>query len=268
MKKEVNEKLEALFAYDNNGTLDQLLSLLELPDEQFDALYPSIQQKLDLVFASEEFQQDTLKALKLTGHGSIEEERAAALEVIDEISADDTLSRSKRDFLASLIEGSVVSIINLIEVPRERVKVQIKKLSEDAIIPQYAHPTDAGADICAIEETKLEPGETKIVKTGLAVAIPTGYEIQVRPRSGLSLKSGLRIANAPGTIDTDYRGEIGIIMTNTNDIPYVIDKEMKIAQLLIAPTPRIKWDEVFTIEELGSTERGEGGFGSTGSKKS
>lgn len=263
MKKEVNEKLEALFAYDTNGTLDQLLSLLELPDEQFDALYPSIQQKLDLVFASEEFQQDTLKALKLTGHGSIEEERAAALEVIDEIAADDTLSRSKRDFLTSLIEGSVVSIINLIEVPRERVKVQIKKLSEDAVIPQYAHKTDAGADVYAIEDVTLKPHETQLIKTGISVAIPVGYEIQVRPRSGLSLKTGLRVANAPGTIDSDYRGEVCVIMTNTANLSQTINRGDKIAQLVISAVPMIDWVEV---DELDSTERGEGGFGSTDKK--
>lgn len=263
MKKEVNEKLEALFAYDTNDTLDQLLSLLELPDEQFDALYPSIQQKLDLVFASEEFQQDTLKALKLTGHGSIEEERAAALEVIDEIAADDTLSRSKRDFLTSLIEGSVVSIINLIEVPRERVKVQIKKLSEDAVIPQYAHKTDAGADVYAIEDVTLKPHETQLIKTGISVAIPVGYEIQVRPRSGLSLKTGLRVANAPGTIDSDYRGEVCVIMTNTANLSQTINKGDKIAQLVISAVPMIDWIEV---DELDSTERGEGGFGSTDKK--
>ena len=263
MKKEVNEKLEALFAYDTNDTLDQLLSLLELPDEQFDALYPSIQQKLDLVFASEEFQQDTLKAIKLTGHGSIEEERAAALEVIDEIVADDTLSRSKRDFLTSLIEGSVVSIINLIEVPRERVKVQIKKLSEDAVIPQYAHKTDAGADVYAIEDVTLKPHETQLIKTGISVAIPVGYEIQVRPRSGLSLKTGLRVANAPGTIDSDYRGEVCVIMTNTANLSQTINKGDKIAQLVISAVPMIDWVEV---DELDSTERGEGGFGSTDKK--
>jgi dUTP pyrophosphatase len=263
MKKEVNEKLEALFAYDTNDTLDQLLSLLELPDEQFDALYPSIQQKLDLVFASEEFQQDTLKAIKLTGHGSIEEERAAALEVIDEIAADDTLSRSKRDFLTSLIEGSVVSIINLIEVPRERVKVQIKKLSEDAVIPQYAHKTDAGADVYAIEDVTLKPHETQLIKTGISVAIPVGYEIQVRPRSGLSLKTGLRVANAPGTIDSDYRGEVCVIMTNTDNLSQTINKGDKIAQLVISAVPMIDWVEV---DELDSTERGEGGFGSTDKK--
>lgn len=263
MKKEVNEKLEALFAYDTNDTLDQLLSLLELPDEQFDALYPSIQQKLDLVFASEEFQQDTLKALKLTGHGSIEEERNAALEVIEEIAADDTLSRSKRDFLTSLIEGSVVSIINLIEVPRERVKVQIKKLNEDAVIPQYAHKTDAGADVYAIEDVTLKPHETQLIKTGISVAIPVGYEIQVRPRSGLSLKTGLRVANAPGTIDSDYRGEVCVIMTNTANLSQTINKGDKIAQLVISAVPMIDWVEV---DELDSTERGEGGFGSTDKK--
>lgn len=147
---------------------------------------------------------------------------------------------------------------------RKNIKVKITKLNPDAIIPEYAHPTDAGCDVCAIEETKIEAGETKIVKTGLAIAVPAGYEVQVRPRSGLSLKSPLRIANAPGTIDADYRGEVGIIVTNTGDIPYVVDKGMKIAQFLIAPTPMIQWVSVNSVEELGSTNRGAGGFGSTG----
>ena len=263
MKQELENKLGELFALDTNDTLDQLLALIELPDEQFDAFYPTIQQKLVLIFNSEEFQQDTLKALKMTGHGSIEEERSAAMEVIDVIQSDDSLSQNKRDMLVSLIEGSIIAIINLIEVPRERVKVEIKKLSEDAIIPQYAHKTDAGADVFAVEDVTIKPHETALIKTGISVAIPVGYEIQVRPRSGLSLKTNLRVANAPGTIDADYRGEICVIMTNIGNLSTTINKGDKIAQLVIAPVPMIDWVEV---EELSPTERGEGGFGSTDKK--
>jgi dUTP pyrophosphatase len=113
----------------------------------------------------------------MTGHGSIEEERSAAMEVIDVIQSDDSLSQNKRDMLVSLIEGSIIAIINLIEVPRERVKVEIKKLSEDAIIPQYAHKTDAGADVFAVEDVTIKPHETALIKTGISVAIPVGYEI-------------------------------------------------------------------------------------------
>jgi dUTP pyrophosphatase len=199
----------------------------------------------------------------MTGHGSIEEEREAALEIIEIIEEDDSLSLNKRKMLSSIVEGSILAIINLIEVPRERIKVEIKRLNEDAIIPQYAHKTDAGADVFAVEEVTLKPHETALVKTGIAVAIPVGYEIQVRPRSGLSLKTNLRVANAPGTIDSDYRGEICVIMTNIGNLSYTINKGDKIAQLIIAPVPMIDW---VMVEELSSTERGEGGFGSTDKK--
>lgn len=263
MKKDLQNKLNELFALDTNGALDSILALTELPDEQFDAFYPSIQQKISEIFESKEFQEDTLKSLKMTGHGSIEEEREAALEIIEIIEEDDSLSLNKRRMLSSIIEGSILAIINLIEVPRERIKVEIKKLNEDAIIPQYAHKTDAGADVFAVEEVTLKPHETALVKTGIAVAIPVGYEIQVRPRSGLSLKTNLRVANAPGTIDSDYRGEVCVIMTNTGNLSYTINKGDKIAQLVIAPVPMIDW---ITVEELSPTERGEGGFGSTDKK--
>jgi len=193
--------------------------------------------------------------------------RAELSVFLSEITDDESLSENKKDLISSIFTNSIDIAEEILKGGcREYVKVKITKLDPEAIIPQYAHPTDAGADVYAVEGTTIAAGETKIVKTGIAVAIPVGYEIQVRPRSGLSLKSGLRIANAPGTIDSDYRGEIGIIMTNTKDIPYVIDKGMKIAQLVISPVPRIKWEEVETVEDLGTTERGEGGFGSTGVK--
>lgn len=268
LKPEIITKINSVLNLDRDS-LESFVGILELPNEVFDAIYPTYKIEMSKLFDDPDNQKQIITHLKTNPVDDINILRAELNTFINEITDDEALSENKKDLISTIFHNSVNVIEQIIEGGgREFIPVKIIKLNSDAIIPQYAHPTDAGADICAIEETKLEPGETKIVKTGLAVAIPIGYEIQVRPRSGLSLKSGLRIANAPGTIDTDYRGEIGIIMTNTNDIPYVIDKGMKIAQLLIAPTPRIKWDEVFTIEELGSTERGEGGFGSTGSKKS
>ena len=264
MRLELAKRFNDLFATGGNEQIfDQFAMMVDLPDEQFDAIYPSMKDRLTRLFESESFQADVLNSLKMIGHGSIEEERISAQEVIDDIKEDSTLSENKKDILITIIDGSVLSIIKLIEVPRERVKVQIKKLNEDAILPQYAHKTDAGADIFALEETIIKPHETKLIKTGVAVAIPVGYEIQIRPRSGLSLKSGLRIANAPGTIDSDYRGEICVIMENTSNLSYTIKKEDKIAQLVISPVPMIEWDEVDELEE---TERGEGGFGSTDKK--
>lgn len=262
MKTEIKELFKSVPAMDTD-TAETFIELMELEDAEFDAVYPSFKEWLMKTYNSMEFQQKMLSQMSLYSQLDVEEERKAIKEFVEIITEDDSLSANKKELITTMFDKVLEIFEQVAKSGRASVEVGIVKLNPDAIIPQYAHPTDAGADVCAVEETKLEPGETKIVKTGIAVAIPAGYEIQVRPRSGLSLKSGLRIANAPGTIDTEYRGEIGIIMTNTNDIPYVIDKGMKIAQLVIAPTPMIKWNEVATVEELGTTSRGADGFGST-----
>jgi len=121
----------------------------------------------------------------------------------------------------------------------------------------------AGMDVCAAvdEPVTLDPGDIRLVPTGLFVAVPPGYEIQVRPRSGLALKHGLTVTNAPGTIDADYRGEVGIILGNVGREPYTITRGMRIAQLVVAAVARA---EVQVVDELPGTRRGDGGFGSSG----
>ena len=131
-------------------------------------------------------------------------------------------------------------------------------------IPEYAQNGDAGMDVRASETVCVYPGETKIIKTGLFVAIPQGYELQVRPRSGMSAKTNIRIANSPGTIDSNYRGEIGVIVDNTGNDEYYINVGDRIAQLVLNKVPTIRWYPVENIEALGETNRGAGGFGSTG----
>lgn len=243
---------------------EKFIEILSYPDEQFDVMYPFLKESLLKTYESEEFQKDMLKQMSVLPLGSVEESRAAIEDFLQIFDEDETISDKKKAFIHTMMESVLDVYARLLVSGRQTVKVKITKLNPDAIIPEYAHVTDAGCDVCAVEEVTIGAGETKIVKTGLAVAIPVGYEIQVRPRSGLSYKTKLRVANAPGTIDTDYRGEIGIIINNTGDTPYVVDKGMKIAQLLIAPTPMITWEEVDSVEELGSTDRGAGGFGSTG----
>ena len=132
-------------------------------------------------------------------------------------------------------------------------------------LPQYATPLAAGTDLRAnIEEPiTLNSLERKIISTGLYIALPEGYEAQVRPRSGLAAKHGVTVLNAPGTIDADYRGDIGVILVNLSKEPYIVNPHERIAQLVVAPYSTVKWQSVNNLPE---TERGQGGFGSTGKK--
>ena len=142
------------------------------------------------------------------------------------------------------------------------VKVYIEKCREGVTTPQYARPGDAGVDLAAAEDVYLLPYDTLAIPTGIKVALPEGYELQIRPRSGLSLKTGLRIANSPGTIDSGYRDEIGVIVTNTGEKAYMISKGDRIAQAVLQKVPMIEWEEVEDVSSIG-INRG-GGFGSTG----
>ena len=129
------------------------------------------------------------------------------------------------------------------------------------MLPSYAHPGDAGMDIRSIEDLVIDPGARKLVRTGLVMMLPSGYEAQVRPRSGLALKNGVTVLNTPGTIDEGYRGEVGVVLANFGSEPFRIEKGSKIAQIVVAPCTRAEIEETVEID---STERGEGGFGSTG----
>lgn len=128
-------------------------------------------------------------------------------------------------------------------------------------LPAYATEGAAGMDVVAAEDVTLAPGARHAVATGLSVAIPHGYEIQVRPRSGLALKHGISVPNTPGTIDSDYRGEVKVILINHGTEPFPIQRGDRLAQLVLAPVTRAAWQEVAELDE---TARGAGGFGSTG----
>ena len=139
--------------------------------------------------------------------------------------------------------------------------VKFRKIDPAAILPSYAHPGDAGMDVRSVEELVVEPGGRKLVRTGLVMMLPTGYEAQVRPRSGLALKNGVTVLNTPGTIDEGYRGEVGVILANFGAEPFRVEKGAKIAQIVIAPCTRA---EIVETAEVDETARGAGGFGSTG----
>jgi dUTP pyrophosphatase len=143
------------------------------------------------------------------------------------------------------------------------MKVEIVKLDKSLPTPFYAHHGDAGMDLYSAAELILNPGERAIVPSGIKIAIPYGFEVQIRPRSGLAAKHGISIVNAPGTIDHQYRGELGIIMINHSKDPFPIKKGERIAQMVFN---KIEFAYLQEVEELSSTERGSGGFGSTGTK--
>ncbi|MFT8643426.1 MAG: dUTP diphosphatase [Gluconacetobacter sp.] len=145
------------------------------------------------------------------------------------------------------------------------VSVAVRRLphAADLPLPGYATAGAAGMDLLAAvrEPVTLAPGARLLVPTGLCIALPPGYELQIRPRSGLALKHGITLPNTPGTIDEDYRGEIGIILLNTGDAPLDITRGMRIAQAVLAPVVRVAWQETESLDE---TSRASGGFGSTG----
>jgi len=143
------------------------------------------------------------------------------------------------------------------------MNVAIKRLSETAVLPEYQTEGSAAADICADlgEPVTLEPGQRQIVPAGFAMMLPVGYEAQIRARSGLSSKHGICLANGVGTIDSDYRGEVGAILVNLGQEPFTVEPGMRIAQMVITKHDRAEWREV---DELDVTERGVGGYGSTG----
>ena len=141
------------------------------------------------------------------------------------------------------------------------MRVLFRKIDPAAQLPASAHPGDAGMDVCSIEQQTLAPGARALIHTGLVMQLPADAEAQVRPRSGLALKHGITVLNAPGTIDAGYRGEIGVILVNHGTAPFTVEKGMKIAQLVVAPVVQA---EVLEVTETDVTARGAGGFGSTG----
>jgi dUTP pyrophosphatase len=139
--------------------------------------------------------------------------------------------------------------------------LNVMRLRPDAVLPAYAHPADAGLDLCAVVDLELPPGEARLVPTGISIELPPETEAQVRPRSGLALKHAVTVLNTPGTIDEGYRGEVGVILINHGRQPFQITAGMRIAQLVV----QRRWHvEVVETTQLSDTSRGSGGFGSTG----
>ena len=231
-----------------------------------------------------------VQALNATG-GKAEDVTEAFLTLSDEVDKT-SLSKPKRDFLKEML-ASIVNCINDTEgIAKRNVPVAIELCHPDAKIPQYAHISDSGMDVYALDDITVHPGETVLVPTGIKVALPVGFELQVRPKSGRALKTKLRVANTPGTIDQAYRDEIKIIIENieppirditTNTIlkengsvdhmeitsieygrDFTIGKGEKFCQLVLCEVPKVAFYRVDNVQEIGDNRNG--GFGSTGLK--
>jgi dUTP pyrophosphatase len=141
------------------------------------------------------------------------------------------------------------------------MQLRVKRLSPSAVLPKYAKPNDSGLDLFASVDVQIEPGESRLVQTGIAIELPPGTEAQIRPRSGLAREHAITVLNTPGTIDEGYRGEIGVILINHGRARFEVTSGMRIAQLVVQPRYQV---EVVEADSLTLTERGPAGFGSTG----
>ena len=270
--------------------MEELSALLSLPDNQFALIAPAFVEELEKSYNNVNQQMLLVQAMNVAGRHmeDIEEEYLALCDTID-AQTSTTLTVPKRDFLKRVIGVVYNSIANIDGIAKRTINIPIEFCHPDAKMPAYAHPSDAGMDVYALEEITINPGETKLIPLGIKVAIPLGYELQVRPKSGRCLKTKLRVANTPGTIDSGYRDELAVIIENVDPpiraihipatfqeydplplsafefgSPYTIGKGEKFAQLVLSEVPKAVWIEVDSVADLGEDRKG--GFGSTGVK--
>ena len=178
-----------------------------------------------------------------------------------EFGIEDTESQEDLNNTFGIDFGSLQDQLDMISKTKN---IQIELLTEDAVFPEYAYPTDSGFDLYSTEEITLEPFGRALIPTGLKLSFDIGYEIQVRPKSGLALKQGLTVLNTPGTVDSGYNGEVKVIIFNTNNHSVTIPKGMKVGQAVLCPVINGKWVELIQVNSVDDKERGDNGFGSTG----
>lgn len=286
---EISETLEALLneGDETSPLLQEFLTLFSMDEDNFKLLAPGVLQSYQQIVNNPNDKLALVQTLNAAGVFA-EDLITNFASLNDEIDKVKDLSQEKKDFLKQMIATLINAVQETEGIAKRIIEVPIELCHPDAKIPQYAHESDSGLDIFAIEDVTIHPGETKLIPTGIKVALPPGYELQVRPKSGLSLKTKLRICNTPGTIDADYRDEIGVIVENVDppirkvDITnwniedknpvihfsdlefgqaYTIGKGEKFAQLVLSEVPKAAFFRVDSVGEIG--ENRGGGFGST-----
>ena len=271
------ENAEQMFSKES---LELMGTLLVMEDEDFDKVKDSVLDAMREGVSRQENRQ--LYATLVKQNGFSKEQYIEELKKIDSLVDTEMpdFSESKRDFMKQFFSICYNAIIDSFDVDKRAIQIPIEICNPEAKIPTYAHKGDAGMDVYSTIDVTIAPGETKLIPLGFKVAIPEGYELQVRPRSGFSLRTHLRVANAPGTIDSSYRDEVGIILHNCAPTiqdfgdgraetclygpSYTISKGDRIAQLVLQAVPTALFIKTSDISKIG--EDRNGGFGSTGVK--
>lgn len=273
-----------LLSFDgDNDSATALFSVLYLDDPEFTIVSELLLSNLEKTLNEQTAKLALVQSLNSSGLKA-EDLVASVQDIAEQIQNTAEFKQfdvAKRDYLTKIVTIFVNAVMETEGIAKRIITVPIELCHEDAKIPTYAHAGDAGMDIYAVEDITIKPGETVIVPTGLKTATPLGYELQVRPRSGLSAKSPLRIANSIGTIDANYRGEIGVIITNSNPPitkiefdekgnvidyiygeDYTITKGMRFAQLILKEVPTCSFLQVESVADIG--EDRNSGFGGSG----
>lgn len=282
--EEVRDALSQLNSLDGNS-IDAIAVLLSMDDAQFELVSPGILDSFLRSLNTTNARLMLAQSINATG-STAESVQDEFLQLVNEIDTITDLTAPKRDFLKKLLRGINTAISETEGIAKRYIQIPFVKCHPDAKMPEYAHPDDSGMDVYAVDDYVIHPGETKLIPTGIKVAVPNGYEIQIRPKSGRALKTKMRIANSIGTVDAGFRGELQVIIENIEppikDITYDFDdngrpiitsilrgsdmtigKGEKFAQLVLMEVPKAV---LFQVENLDDTERGNGGFGSTNLK--
>lgn len=282
--EEVRDALSQLNSLDGDS-IDAIAVLLSMDDAQFELVSPGILDSFLRSLNTTNVRLMLAQSINATG-STAESVQNEFLQLVNEVDTITDLTAPKRDFLKKLLRGINTAISETEGIAKRYIQIPFVKCHPDAKMPEYAHPDDSGMDVYAVDDYVIHPGETKLIPTGIKVAVPNGYEIQIRPKSGRALKTKMRIANSIGTVDAGFRGELQVIIENIEppikDITYDFDdngrpiitsilrgsdmtigKGEKFAQLVLMEVPKAV---LFQVENLDDTERGNGGFGSTNLK--
>lgn len=259
------------------GGMEELVAMLDLPDEYFTIIGTAFLFELEKSLNNVNDKMLMVQAVQSAGF-TCQDIQAEYKAIAGEIDKIDGVSNVKKDFLKQMIAIVYNGIADTMGASKRRINIPIELCHPDAKMPTYADPGDSGMDVYAVEDVTIAAGETVLVPTGLKMAIPFGYELQVRPKSGRALKTKLRIANTPGTIDSGYREEIKIIVDNIaapiKDAgengtlygeAYTIEKGDKFCQLVLCEVPKAFFTVVESVKDIDNDGR-DGGFGSTGVK--